>query len=162
MSAVAQSAAETGRLARLRALGVQAYRLRGPAAAPAPEAGPMAAGDGAAAAAPIPCVLLLPEACPAPAQARVDRAMQAFGARFARAPRVRVPAAGLRQAPPPAHAYLAFGEVQARALGQTLTADAARQVEVVLLDAPEQLGQGAAKQRLWLALKGLRRRLAEG
>jgi len=150
------SAPVTQRLARLQALGVTPYRLRGRVAADAAQqvAVPVVASET------LPCVLLLPEACTAQALDRVGRAMQAFGATYARAPRIQVPAAGLRQPPPRARAYLAFGEAQARALGQVLSASEAQQVEVIRLDAPEQLAQGAAKQRLWQALKSLRARLA--
>lgn len=151
---------------RLHALGVTPYVLRGRPAAGAADAAvaddaPAAAPTGAAPAPTVPCTLLLPATCTPRELDRIGRVLHAFGADFARAPRVRVPAEGLHEEPPAARAYLAFGEAQARALGQTLSAAAMRQAEVVLLDAPSLLGQGAAKQRLWLAMKALRRRLRD-
>lgn len=147
---------------RLHALGVTPYVLR---AAPVAEAGtpvPEPAVAQAPAVAMVPCTVLLPAACAPRDLDRIGRVLQAFGADFARAPRVEVPEGGLQTAPPLARAYLAFGELQARALGQVLSAAAMREAEVVLLDAPSSLGQGAAKQRLWQAMKALRRRLGDG
>lgn len=143
---------------RLHALGVTPYRLRGQGAPEAAAASPEPTVQ-APSAPPIPCALLLPASCAARDLDRIGRAMHAFGVDFARAPRVQVPSTGLREAPPTARAYLAFGEAQARALGQVLTAAAMGDAEVVLLDAPGLLGQGAAKRRLWLAVKALQRRL---
>jgi len=149
---------------RLHALGVTPFVLRtsrtnGEADKPGTAEAPVETV--ATGSARVPCTLLLPASCSPRELDRLGRVLHAFGADFARAPRVQVPADGLREAPPPARAYLAFGEAQARALGQTLSAAAMREAEVVLLDAPSSLGQGAAKQRLWLAMKALRRRLRE-
>jgi hypothetical protein len=149
---------------RLHALGVTPWVLRGSRPAgtvDAPRAVDAPVESTASDIARVPCTLLLPATCTPRELDRVGRVLHAFGADFARAPRVKVPAEGLREAPPPARAYLAFGEAQARALGQMLSAAAMREAEVVLLDAPDALGQGAAKQRLWLAMKALRRRLQE-
>ena len=152
------------RLRRLHALGITPYGLRSALGESAPDTGaePGPAQDRVAPASddPIPCVLLLPAECPQRTLDLIGRSMQAFGAAFARAPRLPVTAQGLGQAPPRARAYLAFGEVQARALGHVLDAGAMRYAEIVLLDKPEGLHAGEAKRRLWLALKGLRRRLS--
>jgi hypothetical protein len=125
-------------------------------AAPAEDIPP---GTDAPPAVEVPCTVLLPAGCTPRELDRVGRILHAFGADFARAPRVEIPGDGLRQAPPAARAYLAFGELQARALGQVLSAAHMREAEVVLLDAPQSLGQGNAKLRLWQAMKALRRRL---
>ncbi len=147
--------------ARLEALGVMPYRLRARDARAAPAEPPpeSARPGGGAMPESVACVVLLPSGCASRELDRAGRALRAFGEDFARAPRVQVPVGGLREAPPSARAYLVFGEPQARALGQVLSAAAMREAEVVLLDAPGQLGQGASKQRLWLAMKALRRRL---
>ncbi len=157
------TAPSTLRDRRLHALGVTPYVLRGRRPADVTDAveAPVEASTGAASSAVLPCTLLLPATCTPRELDRIGRILHAFGADFARAPRVQVPAGGLREAPPSARAYLAFGEAQARALGQMLSAAAMRDAEVVLLDAPGALGQGAAKQRLWLAMKALQRRLRE-
>lgn len=147
---------------RLRALGVAPYRLRG-ASSPKGVCAPLPASGQSPDAVPVHarCVLVLPDPCPPRALDLVGRAMHAFGADFARAPRLRVQSGGLTDAPPHAAAYVAFGEAQARALGHVLPTAVMRQAEVVLLDAPQSLHAGAAKRQLWLALKALRRRLRE-
>ncbi|GAB3031520.1 hypothetical protein GCM10027285_12850 [Oleiagrimonas citrea] len=157
----------TSRHERLRALGVTPYRLRSSRdAAAAPEsalvaAEPVAVGTAAtnSSNAVVPCVLLLPSACSPRTLDLIGRCMHAFGADFARAPRLAVGESGTLDTPPVARAYLAFGDAQARALGHVLDAEVMRAAEIVLLDAPDALHAGGAKQRLWQALKALRRRL---
>lgn len=144
----------------LRALGVTLYGLRGrfrpdQGVTPADEAASMsmtAAADGAAA-----CVLVLPGDCDARQRTQVEHIMQALGGVFAQAVQVGVAGGELTAEVPPAHAYLAFGEAQARALGRSLSSDAVNQAQVVLLDAPEALFDAAGKRRLWQAVGGLRR-----
>jgi len=64
---------------------------------------------------------------------------------------------------PRAPAYLVFGQAQAHALGRALTAEAMHDAHIVLADAPaEILAQAAAKRRLWLAMRTLRRALGAG
>lgn len=149
------------RMRRLRALGVQAYRLR--ETAPASTDAPAAAAEQNAPQASqptsvqLPCVLVLPKHCPGSALDLVGRAMLAFGAEFARAPRVYAEADGVSGSVPRAQAYLVFGDAQARALGHTLPAEHMRDAEIVLLESPEAWTTGAAKRQAWLALKPLRR-----
>ena len=78
-----------------------------------------------------------------------------------RAARVRVPPGETELAVPRARAYLACGEAQAHALGRSLPMQATAQAQIVLVDEPAGLlGDAAAKRRLWIALRTLRRNLA--
>jgi|SRR5699024_1733866 len=135
----------------LRALDVTPYVLR--AASPAAEVPARTSADDAT----IACVLVLPENCSARQQRAVTGAMQALGDAFAQAPQVVVAGGELRDPAPPASAYLAFGDAQARALGRRLSADIMARAEVLLLDEPQVLLTGAGKRRLWQAVSGLRR-----
>lgn len=158
MIAPAMHAAEARRAQVLRAMGVTLYRLR--------DAGPAAPADSAptpVAIAPAPvhaqCVLVLPAGCTSRQMDLVGRAMAAFGAAFARAPRMMAVDDELPAPIPAAAAYLAFGEAQARALGRALPAATMAYAQVALLDEPAQLSAADGKRRLWNALKTLRRGL---
>lgn len=159
MSAMAHVQAGSGHRARvLRALGVTPWVRRatstvqdtaGPVeSAPAAE---VASGD---------CVVLLPAGGEARALDLLGRALTAFGPSLARAARIEV-RDGKLAAPPLARAYLIFGEGQAHALGRELPAATLQQAHIVLVDEPAAiLASGAAKRRLWTALRSLRRALA--
>jgi hypothetical protein len=138
----------------LRALGVTPWRRR--VAVPASPAAAMAMPAHA------PCVLVVPAGCDARQLDLLARALGAFGAALARAPRIEVAAGELRQPAPTAAAYLAFGAAQAQALGRALPAAAAVAAQVVLLDEPSVLFGADAKRRTWNALKSLRRSLRAG
>lgn len=142
----------------LQALGITPWRLRQPApaasAAPAPLAEP--AGDVAR------CVVLLPAVVGTRELDLLGRALMAAGAALARAARIRVPDGDSEVAVPQAAAYLACGEAQAHALGRSLPAQATAAAQIVLVDPPERLLRDAgAKRRLWIALRTLRRTLAQ-
>lgn len=120
------------------------------------------AGDVAPGTSEVACVVLLPAACGTRELDLLGRALNCAGPALARAPRVRAGADGTLAAPV-AHTYLAFGEAQAHALGRSLPASVTAQVQVLLVDEPAQvLCEAAAKRRLWIALRNLRRRLATG
>lgn len=137
----------------LQALGVMplALRRRQAATAEPPENRIMGAVGST------PCVLVMPEGGNERQQRLVTRAMQALGGGFARAPRVVVKAGELDEPVPPASAYLAFGDAQARALGRSLPTAVMAAAEVLLLDEPHILLEAAGKRRLWQAVGGLRR-----
>jgi len=154
MSAVAHR----GRV--LRALGLEPWQRLQPAVGEAPamadEAPPMA-GAGAD------CVVLLPAACEARELDLLGRALTSGGAALARAARVRVQPGAAEVDVPQARAYLACGEAQAHALGRSLPMQVTSQAQIVLVDEPVRLlGDAAAKRRLWIALRTLRRGLAAG
>jgi hypothetical protein len=108
------------------------------------------------------CVLVIPGGCTPRELDMLGRAVQAFGPMLARAARIEVHAGKLAQVPAAA-AYLAFGTEQAHALGRELPAAALARAQVVLADAPAGLsGDGAAKRRLWNAMRALRRALRTG
>lgn len=107
------------------------------------------------------CVVLLPAACDTRALDLLGRALNSAGAALARAARVRVQPGKAELAVPPARTYLACGEAQAHALGRSLPAQVTAQAQIVLVDEPARLlGEAAAKRRLWIALRTLRRSLA--
>lgn len=155
MTAAVAPAAQTHREQVLRAMGVTVYRLR--------DATSAAAADAPAGVVPAPvhatCVLVLPAGCTPRQLDLVGRAMTAFGAAFARAPRIEVVDGEVAVAVPVATAYLAFGEAQARALGRVLPAAAMAAAQVALLDVPARLSDAAGKRGLWNAMKALRRSL---
>lgn len=155
------TAAAAHREALLQALGIVPWRLRGLAAdAAPPDAGEPATDAGGTAAR---CVVLLPAVVGTRELDLLGRALIAAGAALARAARVRVPAGAGDVAVPQARAYLACGEAQAHALGRNLPAQAAAAAQIVLVDPPDRLlHDAAAKQRLWTALRTLRRALAAG
>jgi len=141
-----------------RLLGLSPMRLRA--------RGPMLA-DSARAAAEEPtmdmsgaaCVLILPAGCSPAALDMLGRAVQAYGPMLARAARIEV-RDGALPAVPAARAYLAFGSEQAQALGRELPSAVLAAAEVVLVDPPTALqGDGAAKRRLWTAMRTVRRAL---
>jgi len=151
MAAVA-SADAAHRARVLRALGLTSWRRR--QAAPADDAT-------APAAAPTDCVVLLPAACGARELDLLGRALTSGGAPLARAARVRVQPGEAEIAVPQSRAYLACGEAQAHALGRSLPMQVTAQAQIVLVDEPARLlGDAAAKRRLWIALRTLRRSLA--
>lgn len=143
----------------LRALGVTPYvrRARHGMVDDAPAGGVVNPAVPQAVAGSCPCVLVLPEGCTQRQQHLVTRVMRALGEGFAQAPRVIVTGGELHQPVPPASAYLAFGESQARALGRSLPAAVMAAAEVLLLDDPHALLQADGKRRLWQAIGGLRR-----
>lgn len=142
----------------LRALGLTAYRLRDrSAAAVLPPAVEIPASAGAPSA--LACVVLLPAATAARQLDLVGRALKAFGAQFARAPRIAV-ADGLPAQPvPAAHVYLTFGQAQAQALGRSVPAAQVDAAQVLLLDEPAQLQAADGKRQLWQAFKRARQAL---
>lgn len=106
------------------------------------------------------CAIVLAEHCSSRALDLLGRALHAGGPLIARAGRVHVRDGGLG-ALPAAAVYLAFGEAQAEILRRSLPGDAARGPDVVVVDELAAiLADGAAKRRLWIALRGLRARLA--
>lgn len=144
------------RIRVLRALGVTPWVRRMPDT-PARDAAALVAQDVAAAS----CVVLLPADCPARELDLLGRALAACGSALARAGRILVRDGQPLAEVPSARVYLAFGEAQAHALGRQLSAEAMRQAQVVLADAPSQvLAGGAGKRRLWAALRQVRRALA--
>ncbi|MEW9571193.1 hypothetical protein ABQJ54_05470 [Rhodanobacter sp. Si-c] len=107
------------------------------------------------------CVVLLPMACGTRELDLLGRALNCAGAALARAGRVRVQPGAAEIAVPQARAYLACGEAQAHALGRSLPMQVTAQAQIVLVDEPLRLlGDAAAKRRLWIALRTLRRSLA--
>jgi hypothetical protein len=119
--------------------------------------GPQAGAAGAG------CVVLLPAACGARELDLLGRALTSGGAALARAARVRVQPGEVETSVPHARAYLACGEAQAHALGRSLPMQVTAQAQIVLVDEPARLlGDAAAKRRLWIALRTLRRSLAAG
>lgn len=157
---MAEAAARVAHRARvLRALGVSAYRLRTRAAddnSSLPEVLPSVAGLPGA----LGCVVVLPDQSSARSLDLVGHALQAFGAHFARAPRIRVANDQLMQAAPAAHVYVVLGRDQAQALGRALPAAQLQAAQVLLVDAPESLLVASGKRQLWQALKRARRALA--
>lgn len=106
------------------------------------------------------CVVLLPAGSDPRALDLLGRALTAFGPTLARAARIEV-RDGKLAAAPIARAYLVFGETQAHALGRELPATVLQQAHIVLVDEPAAIhASGAAKRRLWTALRSLRRALA--
>lgn len=107
------------------------------------------------------CVVLLPAVCGARELDLLGRALTSSGAALARAARVRVQPGAAEITVPQARAYLACGEAQAHALGRSLPMQVTAQAQIVLVDEPLRLlGEAAAKRRLWIALRTLRRSLA--
>ncbi|RUL71417.1 hypothetical protein [Dyella choica] len=107
-------------------------------------------------------VVVLPPGCAVRELDLLGRALSAFGAQLARAPRIEALDGETMQVPH-APAYLVFGQAQAHALGRGLPAQVMRDAHIVLADAPADiLTQGGAKRRLWQALRALRRALAAG
>jgi len=108
-------------------------------------------------------VVVLPPGCAVRELDLLGRALSAFGAQLARAPRIEA-ADGDAMQVPHVPAYLVFGQAQAHALGRALPAQVMRDAHIVLADTPADiLTQASAKRRLWQALRSLRRALvAEG
>lgn len=106
------------------------------------------------------CVVVLAPDASARERSLLDRALGSAGPALAQAARVAVREGQLVDVPP-AEAYLVFGEAQAHALGRALAADVLQRAHIVLVDPlPALLSEPAAKRRLWVALRGLRRTLA--
>lgn len=107
------------------------------------------------------CVVLLPAACGPRELDLLGRALISGGSALARAARVRMHPDEAEIVVPQARAYLACGEAQAHALGRSLPMQVTAQAQIVLVDEPARLlGDAAAKRRLWIALRTLRRSLA--
>ncbi|MGP1667744.1 MAG: hypothetical protein ACTS5I_17965, partial [Rhodanobacter sp.] len=142
----------------LRALGMVPWVRRGlpeTIAAAVPADGAVDAVDAVDAVA---CVMVLPSGAGTRELDLLGRALSAAGATLARAARVMVSAGQLAAEVPAAGAYLVFGEAQAHALGRGLPASVMQHAQIVLADELSQvLTQAAAKRRLWLALRTLRR-----
>ncbi|MEO8810822.1 MAG: hypothetical protein ABI386_11310 [Rhodanobacter sp.] len=144
--------ASTHRLRVLRALGLTPWVRRAVMVEPAQELLPAINATGTA------CVVVLPEHGSMREFDLLERALSAGGAWLARAARVRVKGGQLAAGVPTAPTYLVFGEAQARALGRALPAAVMNQALIVLADDPGViLVSAAAKRRLWLALRSLRR-----
>lgn len=155
MPAAAPAAVHRARV--LRALGLTPWRRR---QATTDRAMPAAADEPLPAVAGADCVVLLPAACGTRELDLLGRALNCAGTALARAGRVRV-RPGVEVAVPQARAYLACGEAQAHALGRSLPMQVTAQAQIVLVDEPARLlGDSAAKRRLWIALRTLRRSLA--
>ena len=141
-----------------RLLGLSPMRLRagGPAVADSVTA---TTGEPATDISGAACVLILPAGCSPGALDMLGRAVQAYGPTLARAARIEVRDGRLPDVPV-ARAYLAFGSEQAQALGRELPTAVLAAAEVVLVDPPTALqGDGAAKRRLWTAMRTVRRAL---
>lgn len=139
----------------LRALGLVDWRCRG--GGKGYGAAALQTDDGHHA-----CVVLLPAKCSTRELDLLGRALTSTGALLARAARVRVGANGQVEAPTAAN-YLACGTAQAQALGRSLPAQSTAQAQILLVDEPDRLlHDGAAKRRLWIALRTLRRHLVAG
>lgn len=143
----------------LHALGLTPWQRRQVAAA-----GPAVADEAPpTVAAGADCVVLLPAACDARELDLLGRALTSGGPVLARAARVRVLPGEAEITVPLARAYLACGEAQAHALGRSLPMQVTAQAQIVLVDVPARLlGDAAAKRRLWIALRTLRRSLVAG
>ena len=151
-------AAATHRARVLRALGLTSWQRRSVAADSA-----VVAMDDEAMQATVnaDCVVLLPATCGTRELDLLGRALNSAGAALARAGRVRVQPNEAEVDVPQARAYLACGEAQAHALGRSLPMQVTAQAQIVLADEPARLlGDAAAKRRLWIALRTLRRSLA--
>lgn len=160
MSAAVHGAESTRRRARvLQALDLTPWVLR---ASPGDRSGDSVAEQPLVdEAGEVACVVVLPEQCSARELDLIGRALSACGAGIARAARIRTRHGQLDTEVPAAAAYLVFGEAQAHALGRSLPAAVMQRAQIVLADEPALiLGSGAAKQRLWSALRNLRRALA--
>jgi hypothetical protein len=106
------------------------------------------------------CVVVLAQGASGRELSLLDRALRSAGPALAQAVHVAVRDGQLVEVPP-ADAYLVFGEAQAHALGRTLAADVLQRAQIVLVDPlAALLSDPAAKRRLWMALRGLRRTLA--
>jgi hypothetical protein len=142
-----------------RLLGLSPMRLRSRSGGTGLADGPAPAGVGAAGTEGVGCVLILPAGCSPASLDMLGRAVQSYGPALARAARIEVREGRLADVPA-ARAYLAFGSEQAQALGRELPADVLAAAEVVLVDPPMALlGDGAAKRRLWMAMRTVRRAL---
>ncbi len=138
----------------LRALGLVPWVLRESRTAAVIDQAPPATASHA-------CVLVLPQDGPPRAQDVLGRALLAAGAPFARAPRLVLAEGRLAEPVPVAAAYLVFGEPQARALGERLSAETLGKARIVLVDAPSTLLEAHGKRALWTALRQLRRVLTQ-
>ena len=106
------------------------------------------------------CVVVLPADCSTRELDFLGRALNAYGTLLARAARVTLQGGELANVPE-VRTYLAFGEVQAQALGRALPAAALQQAQIILVDELAlALTDPGAKRRLWSALRNLRRTLA--
>jgi len=150
----------THRARVLHALGFVPWARRArPEAGREPRAA-MAAGLPSVPATGTACVVVLPEHCSPAALDLLGRAMHTGGPSLARAGRTRVHAGKLDQVPAAA-TYLVFGAAQAEALRHSLPAGLATTSSMLVVDElAAVLAEGRAKQRLWVALRGLRARLA--
>lgn len=150
------SAAHRARV--LRALGVTPWVRRSVTAGRVEATDPLESAD-ASGSGPH-CVVVLAQDATGRERSLLDRALESAGPALAQAARVAVHDGQLVDVPS-ADAYLVFGEAQAHALGRTLAADVLQRARIVLVDPlPALLSDPAAKRRLWMALRGLRRTLA--
>jgi hypothetical protein len=155
---VAAPAGAAHRVRVLRALGLTPWQRR---QMPMDDVVSPAADEPLPASAGADCVVLLPAACGTRELDLLGRALSCAGAALARAGRVRVQPGVAEVVVPQARAYLACGEAQAHALGRSLPMQVTAQAQIVLVDEPGRLlGDAAAKRRLWIALRTLRRSLA--
>lgn len=159
MSAVVASPVHRARV--LRTLGVVAWQRR-TVIGTAPAASPVQSADVQQTSASAGVVVVLPTGCAVRELDLLGRALSAFGAQLARAPRIEALGDETMQVPH-VPAYLVFGQAQAHALGRALPAQVMRDAHIVLADTPADiLTQASAKRRLWQALRTLRRALVAG
>jgi hypothetical protein len=149
MTVAAPPAAHRRRV--LDALGVTPYVLRGRsgerATAQETHGSPVAATATAS------CVTVIPESTTDRQRRLLASAMQALGSDFARAACIVASDGGLREPPPDAAVYVAFGQAAREALQGHQP-----QGEVLVLDAPDALLQPKGKRQLWQVLRAWRRR----
>lgn len=144
------------RLRLLRAMGVVPYRLHVQGSVHDPEL--KAAQPGPAA-----CVLVLPQDCAKRPLAVLEKALDLLRADVAaRIERVVVVDGRTDGDVPAAPVYVAFGPVQAAAVGQCLGAKGATDASVIPLDAPDALLGAAGKRQLWHLLRRLPDRSQDG
>ena len=145
----------------LRALGIVTWTRRLPACTGGDAVeGDSAAGPSVAPGGHITCAVVLAADCSSRALDLLGRALNAGGPIVARAGRIHL-RNGQLSAVPAAATFLVFGTVQAEALRRTIPVEASCHTQVVVVDELESvLTDAGAKRRLWMALRGLRAKLA--
>ena len=152
---------ENRRVRVLRALGVVSWTRRLPAQTVLdPVEGPAVAGAPFSTDAGTSCAVVLGQDCSSRALDLLGRALNAGGPIVARAGRIHL-RNGQLSAVPAAATFLVFGTAQAEALRRTIPVEASCHTQVVVVDELESvLTDAGAKRRLWMALRGLRAKLA--
>jgi hypothetical protein len=134
----------------LDALGVTPYVLRGRTAESATT--PECHGSQVVAPATVSCVAVVPESTTDRERRLLARALQALGGHRTCAEYIVANDAGLREPPPAARVYLAFGPSARESLEGCQP-----EAEVLALDAPDTLLQPNGKRQLWQALRAWQR-----